>query len=99
MPDRRFRRPWALSFATAGSVTFGKTGGRWLQAPAFGLSHTADARATGQPVAAAALVTGIAGWLFGSLADRSGSLAAPMLAHLAINEAGAIAALTCASRF
>ena len=34
------------------------------------------------------LVTGIAGWLFGWLADRSGSLAAPMLAHLAINEAG-----------
>ncbi len=38
------------------------------------------------------LATGIAGWLFGWLADRSGSLAAPMLAHLAINEAGAIAA-------
>jgi uncharacterized protein len=39
------------------------------------------------------LVTGVAGWLFGWLADRSGSLAAPMLVHLAINEAGAIAAL------
>ena len=31
-----------------------------------------------------------AGWLFGWLADRSGSLAAPMLVHLAINEAGAM---------
>ena len=82
------------ALATAGSEAFGKTGGRWLQAAAFGLSHIADARATGQPVVATVLVTGIAGWLFGWLADRSGSLAAPMLAHLAINEAGAIAALT-----
>jgi len=57
-------------------------------------SHIADARATGEPVAATVLVTGVAGWVFGWLADRSGSLAAPMLAHLAINETGAIAALT-----
>ena len=82
------------ALATAGSEAFGKTGGRLVQAAAFGLSHIADARATGQPVAATVLVTGIAGWLFGWLADRSGSLAAPMLAHLAINEAGAIATLT-----
>jgi hypothetical protein len=82
------------ALATAGSEAFGKTGGRLLQAAAFGLSHIADARATGQPVVATVLVTGIAGWLFGWLAERSGSLAAPMLAHLAINEAGAIAALT-----
>jgi membrane protease YdiL (CAAX protease family) len=41
----------------------------------------------------AALATGVGGWLFGRLADRSGSLAAPMLVHLAINEAGAMAAL------
>jgi len=65
-----------------------------LQATAFGLSHIADARATGEPVVATVLVTGVAGWLFGWLADRSGSVAAPMLAHLAINEASAIAALT-----
>jgi uncharacterized protein len=82
------------ALATAGSKAFGKRGGRLLQAAAFGLSHIADARATGEPVVATVLVTGIAGWLFGWLADRSGSLAAPMLAHLAINEAGAIAALT-----
>jgi membrane protease YdiL (CAAX protease family) len=39
------------------------------------------------------LATGAAGWLFGWLADRCGSLAAPILVHLAINEAGAVAAL------
>jgi len=82
------------ALATAGSRAFGQPGGRLLQAMAFGLSHIADARATGAPVAGTVLVTGVAGWLFGWLADRSGSLAAPMLAHLAVNEAGAIAALT-----
>lgn len=82
------------ALATVGSRAFGRTGGRALQATAFGLSHIADARATGEPVAGTVLVTGLAGWVFGWLADRSGSLAAPMLAHLAVNEAGAIAALT-----
>jgi hypothetical protein len=85
------------ALATAGSTAFGKRGGRLLQATAFGLSHIADARATGEPVAATVLVTGVAGWLFGWLADRTGSLAAPMLAHLAINEAGAIAVLAAKS--
>lgn len=86
------------ALATAGSAAFGKAGGRLLQAASFGLSHIADARATGEPVIATVLVTGVGGWLFGWLADRSGSLAAPMLAHLAINEAGAIAALTVQRR-
>ncbi|KBZ59604.1 hypothetical protein K875_05170 [Mycobacterium [tuberculosis] TKK-01-0051] len=81
------------ALAAAGSAAFGQRGGRLLQATAFGLSHIADARATGEPVAATVLATGLVGWLFGWLADRSGSLAAPMLAHLAINEAGAIAVL------
>ncbi|WP_406814046.1 CPBP family intramembrane glutamic endopeptidase [Mycobacterium sp. M23085] len=81
------------ALAAAGRAAFGESGGRLLQASAFGLSHIADARATGEPVAPTVLATGIAGWLFGWLADRSGSLAAPMLAHLAINEAGAIAVL------
>jgi membrane protease YdiL (CAAX protease family) len=81
----------------AGSAVFGARGGRLLQACAFGLSHIADARATGEPVAGTVLVTGTAGWLFGWLADRSGSLAAPMLAHLAVNEAGAIAVLAVRS--
>ncbi|MCA2320897.1 CPBP family intramembrane metalloprotease [Mycobacterium intracellulare] len=86
------------ALATASSAAFGRRGGRVLQATAFGLSHIPDARATGEPVAATVLVTGIGGWLFGWLADRTGSLAAPMLAHLAINEAGAIAVLAARSR-
>lgn len=72
---------------------FGRSGGRILQAGAFGLSHIADARATGEPLVLTVLATGIAGWMFGWLADRSGSLAAPLLTHLAINEAGAVAAV------
>jgi membrane protease YdiL (CAAX protease family) len=85
------------ALASAGSAAFGARGGRLLQASAFGLSHIADARATGEPVAATVLVTGIAGWIFGWLADRSGSLAAPTLVHLAINETGAIAVLAVQS--
>ncbi|MCA2241799.1 CPBP family intramembrane metalloprotease [Mycobacterium sp. WUMAC-067] len=85
------------ALATVGTAAFGKRGGRLLQATAFGLSHIPDARAIGEPVAATVLVTGIGGWLFGWLADRSGSLAAPMLAHLAINEAGAVAVLAARS--
>jgi membrane protease YdiL (CAAX protease family) len=72
---------------------FGPSAGRLLQATAFGLSHIHDARSAGEPVVGTVLVTGAAGWLFGWLAERSGSLAAPMLTHLAINEAGAVAAL------
>jgi len=74
-----------------GCGAFGETGGEWLQATTFGLSHIA--RATGEPVIPTVPFTGVGGWLFGRLADRSGSLAAPVLAHLAINEAGAVAAL------
>ena len=43
-------------------------------------------------------MTGLAGWVFGWLAERSGSLLAPVLAHLAINEAGAVAALAVQRR-
>ena len=82
----------------AGADAFGPAGGRLLQAGAFGLSHVADARATGAPVVPTVLVTGVAGWFFGWLADRSGSLAAPMLVHLATNEAGAIAAVAVQRR-
>jgi uncharacterized protein len=81
----------ALGTVAAGA--FGPTGGRLLQSLAFGLSHIADARGAGEPVVGTVAVTGVAGWLFALLYERSGSLAAPMLAHLAINEAGAIAAL------
>ena len=100
MRDARFRRLGTLSSVAAlvgWSFASPRLSGTWrvtLQAVTFGLFHIADARATGEPVVATVLVTAIGGWLFGWLADRSGSLAAPMLAHLAINEAGAIAALT-----
>ena len=86
------------ALTTLGAEAFGRSGGRWLQATAFGLSHIADARTTGEPPVATVLATGIAGWIFGWLAERSGSLAAPMLVHLAINEAGAVAALSVQRR-
>ncbi|KAA0082431.1 CPBP family intramembrane metalloprotease [Mycolicibacterium sp. P9-64] len=87
--------------AALGSVAdgaFGPVWGRLVQSAAFGLSHVADARGAGEPVLGAVLVTGGAGWAFGWLYARSGSLAAPMLAHLAINEAGALAALAVQRR-
>jgi uncharacterized protein len=76
----------------------GPTGGLLLQAAAFGLWHIPDAKKTGQPIVGTVLVTGLAGWVFGWLAERSGSVLAPVLAHLAINEAGAVAALVVQRR-
>ena len=91
------------ALGTVAADAFGPAGGRLVQAAAFGLSHIAgaarpatsspDARSTGEPVVPTVLVTGLAGWVFGWLYERSGSLIAPMLAHLAVNEAGAVAAL------
>jgi uncharacterized protein len=81
------------ALASVGADAFGPSAGRLLQAATFGLFHIANAVETGEPPVATVLVTGIAGWLFGWLAERSGSLAAPMLLHLAINETGAVAAL------
>ncbi len=86
------------ALATVASAAFGPPAGRLLQASAFGLSHITDARQTGEPLVATILATGIVGWLFGWLADRCGSLAAPLLVHLAINEAGAVATLTVQRR-
>lgn len=90
---------WAEETAFRGALAacaadgFGPVAGRLLQAGTFGLFHVADVRGTGAPVIPTVLVTGVAGWLLGWLAERSGSLAAPLLAHLAINEAGAVAVL------
>lgn len=81
------------ALAHLGAEAFGPTRGRLLQSVAFGLSHIADARSTGEPLAGTVVTTGLAGWVFAWLGERSGSLAAPMLAHLALNEAGAVAAL------
>jgi uncharacterized protein len=84
---------YRAALGTVAAEAFGPTAGRLLQSAAFGLSHIADARSTGEPVVPTVLVTGLAGWVFGWLYERSGSLIAPMLAHLAVNEAGAVAAL------
>lgn len=84
---------YRATLGTVAEAAFGPTRGRLLQATAFGLWHIVDARVTGQPVVGTVLLTGVAGWFFGWLHARSGSLAAPMLLHLAINEAAGLAAL------
>jgi CAAX protease family protein len=84
---------YRAALGTVAAEAFGPMGGRLVQSAAFGLSHIADARSTGEPVVPTVLVTGVAGWVFGRLYELSGSLIAPMLAHLAVNEAGAVAAL------
>ncbi|HET6731451.1 CPBP family intramembrane glutamic endopeptidase [Mycobacterium sp.] len=84
---------YRAALGTLAAEAFGPTGGRLIQSATFGLSHIADARATGEPVIGTVVATGLVGWLFAWMLERSGSLAAPMLAHLAINEAGAVAAL------
>jgi membrane protease YdiL (CAAX protease family) len=81
------------ALSTVAAAAFGSHAGRLLQAATFGLTHVPDALETGEPVAGTVLVTGLAGWVFALLGERSGSLLAPMLAHLAVNEAGAVAAL------
>lgn len=81
------------ALATLAADAFGPTGGRALQALTFGLTHIADARSTGEPIIGTVAATALAGWAFALLAERSGSLLAPMLAHLAVNEAGAVATL------
>ena len=90
---------WSEEMAFRGALStivadaFGPGRGRILQSVAFGLSHVPDARGTGETVLGTVAITGLAGWCFGLLAERSGSLVAPMLAHLAINEAGALGAM------
>jgi membrane protease YdiL (CAAX protease family) len=84
---------YRAALGAVASAGFGPTGGRLLQSAAFGLSHIADARSAGESVLGTVVVTGVAGWLFALLLQRSGSLAAPMLAHLAVNEAGAVATI------
>lgn len=81
------------ALGTIAAEAFGPRWGRLLQAAAFGLSHVADARGAGEPVVPTVVVAGFAGWIFALLHERSGSLLAPMLTHLAVNESGAVAAL------
>lgn len=81
------------ALASVASDAFGPFWGRLLQSVTFGLSHIPDARGSGQSILGTVAATGLAGWAFGLLTERSGSVLAPMLAHLGVNEAGAIAAL------
>ncbi len=89
---------YRAALGTVAERAFGGSGGRLFAAAAFGVSHVPDARETGESVIATVLVTGVAGWIFGWLYTKSGSLAAPMLVHLAVNEAGAVAALAVQRR-
>ena len=95
---------WAEEAVFRGAVqavaarAVGRSGGRLLQAAVFGLWHIPDARNEGESIIGTVVVTALAGWAFGWLAERSGSLLAPVLAHLAINEAGAVAALAVQRR-
>jgi uncharacterized protein len=89
---------YRAALAAVAGRGYGAAGARLLPAVAFGLSHIVDARATGEPVLPTVLATGAAGWIFGWLAEHSGSLSAPMLVHLAINESAAAAALTVQQR-
>jgi uncharacterized protein len=98
MTKRELPAAFRGALAALAGRACGASGGRLLQAVAFGLSHIADARAIGEPVLPTVLATGGAGWIFGWLAEHSGSLSAPMLAHLAINESAAAAALIIQSR-
>ncbi|MDY6999241.1 MAG: CPBP family intramembrane glutamic endopeptidase, partial [Actinomycetota bacterium] len=84
---------YRASLGILAAEAFGRPRGRIVAATTFGLSHVPDARAMGQPVILTVLATGVAGWLFSWLYAKSTSVAAPMLAHLAVNEAGAVAAL------
>lgn len=86
------------ALSTASRAAFGPTAGRLVQSAVFGLSHIADARAAGEPVWGTVLVTGVAGLVFDWLRARTGSLLAPMLAHLAVNEAGALIAIAVQRR-
>ncbi|MDM1918060.1 CPBP family intramembrane metalloprotease, partial [Mycobacteroides abscessus] len=61
---------------------FGRTAGSAVQAMVFGLAHIRPARAAGDSIPGTVLVTGMFGWLLGRLRERSGSVVAPMLAHL-----------------
>lgn len=89
---------YRAGLGTVAARAFGPRVGRLIAAAVFGLSHVPDARATGQPVTLTVLATGAAGWVFDWLYTESGSLAAPILAHLAVNEAGAAAALAVQRR-
>ena len=74
---------------------------RWapvLGAAAFGLWHVTPARHAGDSVVGTVALTAAASLLFDQLRERSGSVLAPALLHLAVNAGGAVAAETAAGR-
>lgn len=83
---------------TVAERALGRTVGSLVQATAFGLWHIPDARRVGDPVLGTVVVTGVAGLVFGWLARRSGSVLAPVLAHVAFNESSAVAAIVLQRR-
>ena len=89
---RRTGRRWAQSPNRRSGRPAGGFCGGGVRVMAHRRARTPDSRGS-----RTVLVTGAAGWIFAWLYARSGSLAAPMLAHLAVNEAAAIAALAVQS--
>jgi uncharacterized protein len=71
---------------------FGPQLGAALGAATFGLWHIQPARVAGESVAGTVVATGLAGFAFGWLRHRGGSVVAPALVHLAINVGGAVLA-------
>ncbi|MGW5076694.1 CPBP family intramembrane glutamic endopeptidase [Rhodococcus sp. NPDC004095] len=74
---------------------------RWapvLGAVTFGLWHVAPARHAGDSVPGTVALTATASLLFDLLRDRSGSVLAPAVLHLAVNAGGAVAAEAAADR-
>ena len=67
--------------------------GGWSRRRRSGCPMSPTPGPRGSPWPAPCWSPAAAGWMFAWLYAKSGSLAAPMLAHLAINEAGAVAAL------
>ncbi|MEU5840829.1 CPBP family intramembrane glutamic endopeptidase [Rhodococcus sp. NPDC047139] len=65
--------------------------GRVLGAAAFGLWHVLPARHAGDSVPGTVVLTALSGVAFDEMRRRTGSVVAPMLAHLAINAGGAVA--------
>jgi membrane protease YdiL (CAAX protease family) len=69
-----------------------------VHATAFGLWHVRPAMIAGDSIAGTVAATGLSALAFDWLRRRSGSVVAPVLAHLAINAGGAAAVRLVATR-
>ncbi|MCW4354912.1 CPBP family intramembrane metalloprotease [Hoyosella sp. YIM 151337] len=70
----------------------GRAAALLTSAAVFGLWHVVPARASGDPVVPTVLFTTAGGVVFTLLARRSGSVVAPMIAHVTANAGGALLA-------